>query len=545
MKSGFLKRIMIFFLIMCLIFSLVVSASANEMDPSASLSLSVSGDGTTVTAVVGLSDSSVGISGIDFKLSFDNTKLTFVGASGSIFGFSFSDTDRANNKGYVYALGSMSSGATTKTGTVATFTFSLNDGAIGNAVFSFISGSCSDSNGNSLALALPDPASLEIETYEISVGDSVNGSIVSDVLQSAYNCTVTLTTKPDDGYTLDKVSVVAGSTNVDVFSNGNTHTFTMPASNVTIGATFKAVSYSVTKGTISKGGSISLSADGGNAGDTITITATPEAGYQVESVTASGTNVNKTGEGKYTFKMPSENVTVNATFREKPNAVEQSKEENNNVTETAPVDYSITLIEPKNGTFTADHTSATMDTCVVVTTTPDEGYQVNALVITDGAGRMVTYSGKDNTFDFVMPASDVDVAVSFEEIPEVVFSISVSETQNGKLALSKDTAGAGSTVTITAKPNEGYQVANVAVVDASGNTVKVDGFENVYTFTMPEADTTVSVSFDRLPPEAVTQEADSDDDNILWILLVILSALVIVLIIILIIKKKKHYTGKF
>ena len=103
MKLNFLKRVVALLLILYMTFTTTVSASADKMDISAVLSLTVSNDGTTISAVVDLSSAEVGIGGIDFKLSFDNTKLTFVGASGSIFDFSFSDADRANNKGYVYA----------------------------------------------------------------------------------------------------------------------------------------------------------------------------------------------------------------------------------------------------------------------------------------------------------------------------------------------------------------------------------------------------------------------------------------------------------
>ena len=68
-------------------------------------------------------------------------------------------------------------------------------------------------------------------------------------------------------------------------------------------------------------GTVSLSAtEGIQAGATVTVTATPDAGYEVEAVNVNGVSgasvdVQNT-EGVYTFTMPSENVTVAATFRE-------------------------------------------------------------------------------------------------------------------------------------------------------------------------------------------------------------------------------------
>ena len=68
-------------------------------------------------------------------------------------------------------------------------------------------------------------------------------------------------------------------------------------------------------------GTLTLSAESDlKAGDTVTITATPDQGYEADNVTvvgASGTTVEVTkGENSYTFSMPSENVTVSATFKE-------------------------------------------------------------------------------------------------------------------------------------------------------------------------------------------------------------------------------------
>ena len=59
-------------------------------------------------------------------------------------------------------------------------------------------------------------------------------------------------------------------------------------------------------------------------GDTVTVTTTPDENYEVDTVTVkgvSGKSVDvQNAEGTYTFKMPAENVTVSATFKEKATA---------------------------------------------------------------------------------------------------------------------------------------------------------------------------------------------------------------------------------
>lgn len=49
------------------------------------------------------------------------------------------------------------------------------------------------------------------------------------------------------------------------------------------------------------------------AGETVTITTNPSSGYEVNTIT--GVDVTKTGTNTYTFTMPSNNVTVNVTFK--------------------------------------------------------------------------------------------------------------------------------------------------------------------------------------------------------------------------------------
>ena len=68
-----------------------------------------------------------------------------------------------------------------------------------------------------------------------------------------------------------------------------------------------------------KGGSITPSVSGGLPGKTITITVTPEAGYETASIaviSAGGSEIHVTlDSGIYRFTMPNEAVIVDATFQ--------------------------------------------------------------------------------------------------------------------------------------------------------------------------------------------------------------------------------------
>ena len=70
------------------------------------------------------------------------------------------------------------------------------------------------------------------------------------------------------------------------------------------------------------------------------------------------------------------------------------------------------------------------------------------------------------------------------------------DAEHGTVTVSPEKAKSGQTVTITAKPDEGYQVGKVTVTKSNGDTVKVtDKGNGVYTFTMPNSKVNVDVTF--------------------------------------------------
>jgi hypothetical protein len=72
--------------------------------------------------------------------------------------------------------------------------------------------------------------------YSVIISPSSNGSVSADQTTVAAGKTVTLTSTPNAGYELDVLTVSGG---VTLGGSGDTRTFTMPASDVTVTATFK------------------------------------------------------------------------------------------------------------------------------------------------------------------------------------------------------------------------------------------------------------------------------------------------------------------
>lgn len=91
------------------------------------------------------------------------------------------------------------------------------------------------------------------------------------------------------------------------------------------------------------------------------------------------------------------------------------------------------------------------------------------------------------------------------ESGNTVFSISVSPATGGVVAVSPKSASKGSTVTITATPNTGYQLDKLTVTDKNGNSIKLtDQGNGKYTFTMPASKVSVAASFIALEVPAPT-----------------------------------------
>lgn len=85
-------------------------------------------------------------------------------------------------------------------------------------------------------------AEADVPTFTVTVAETTNGQIsASPATEVTEGTTVTITATPNDGYKLSDISVKAGETDVKLSGTGNTRTFTMPAQDITISATFDVI----------------------------------------------------------------------------------------------------------------------------------------------------------------------------------------------------------------------------------------------------------------------------------------------------------------
>ena len=76
------------------------------------------------------------------------------------------------------------------------------------------------------------------------------------------------------------------------------------------------------------------------------------------------------------------------------------------------------------------------------------------------------------------------------------YAVTAPSAKNGDVTVSPKNASKGDRVTVTVKPDSGYEVGSVTVLDSKGNELKLtDKGDGKYTFTMPGSKVTVTAEF--------------------------------------------------
>jgi len=237
---------------------------------------------------------------------------------------------------------------------------------------------------------------IEIE-YTIMVFPEIpNGSILVSHSKAIAGEGIAVIADPDAGYYLDDVFIIGA--NVITTGTGNFRMFTMPSANITVIAVFEpfaglfkaSVAEGITGGFVNVSPGIPVT-----VGTLITVTASPNSGYQLLNIFVTGADVTLNGtDNTRTFQMPAANVTVHAAF------------------ELIPILYTASVAEGITGgkiTLSPD-TPVTPWTLIVITSQPDPGNQLASVTVT---GADVTINGTGGTRNFFMPAANVTVSATF------------------------------------------------------------------------------------------------------------------------------------
>ena len=297
-------------------------------------------------------------------------------------------------------------------------------------------------------------ANINFAFYSVSVDAKTGGTAAADVSKAKPGDTVTLTISPETGYELDYIKV-----NKTVIT---TNTFTMPSEDVTVEVGFKTTGYKVTV-TAGTGGTAVADKESAKPGEQVTVTPTPDEGYEVDTVTVNGSAI--TG---LAFTMGAGEVTVNVTFKKTV--------------------YTVDVAYGTGGTASVDKNTATIGENITITIAPDEGYEIDTIKVNDVATQ-------DHTF--TMGAGNAYVKVTFKPIE---YAITVNYGNGGKAYADKEKANAGETITVNATADSCYELDTITV---NGSAITGN------TFTMPADKVTVVVTF-KAKPHTLTPVAGKD-----------------------------------
>ncbi len=321
-------------------------------------------------------------------------------------------------------------------------------------------------------------ASFSINTYTITPSVSGgNGSINPSLPQIvSHGSSTTFTITPNTGYHVSDVLVDGVSA-----GTGTTYTFSNVTAHHTINASFAINTYTITA-TAGAHGSIAPSGTAiVNSGSTQAYTITPDAGYQIASLTVDSSLV-ATGP-TYTFTNITTNHTIDAAF--------------------SAITYTITASAGANGTISpSGAVGVTSGANQAFTITPNTGYKVQDVAIDNVSQGAITLY----TFPTVSAPHTLSAMFSVQ-----TFTITSAANANGSINPAGSTTvnyGADQSYAIT--PNSGYHVSDVQVDGASVGAV------SLYTFSTVTSNHTIIANFssDILTLTGVMASSNTLDTNV-------------------------------
>ena len=352
--------------------------------------------------------------------------------------------------------------------------------------------------------------------HGITVEGCGNGSVSASKNQAMREDKVVVTATPDPGYSVDSVYYYENG-NADnktpITAVNGEYSFSMPDTDVTVGATFKENDkYTITVSPTA-GGDVTVNPNGQvAAGTQVTVEAQPLMGYEVTKIVYYESGQGSIGPEDITtsktFNMPTHNVTVQATFKK---------------IETPTTDHSIVLASNiTGGEIWSFANSAKAGETVYIKVDPNWGWMTDDVYYKTSvdSGIILPEQHLTHNYDtdyyevwsFVMPDHDVYVYADFtyyDDYGAYYIDTSYDSTLGGVEVWVNNNyvgnnwhqgswANNNDTVSFKVKPYYSDDVVSVSVVGKrTGWTYSYDynSYSGWYTFTMPNEDVTINVDF--------------------------------------------------
>ena len=191
---------------------------------------------------------------------------------------------------------------------------------------------------------------------------------------------------------------------------------------------------------------------------------------------------------------PTAEGTAQFTVRALNSVGNDKKELSITITNAPAAEHTITVTTAGGGTASASSTSATAGTEITLTATPNTGYHFKEWQVESLAGLVITNN------KFTMPDSNVAIKAIFEEdspFAPTKHTVTVKTDGNGIAFASPLLAVAGTEITLTAMPKEGYHFKEWQAISGG---VAIENNK----FLMPDSNVEVKAVFEKDAPPAPT-----------------------------------------
>lgn len=159
--------------------------------------------------------------------------------------------------------------------------------------------------------------------------------------------------------------------------------------------------------------------------------------------------------------------------------------------------YTVTLKFANDGE-TADQVLTVAENGIVILPTPTRSGRYAFRYWTDGTNTYAAGSEYTVTKEATLTAVWRYIGSSSSGTTSS-YPVSVPRVDNGSISVTPGAASKGTTVTITVKPNDGYELSKLTVTDQSGNRLSLnDQGNDKYTFTMPSGKVNVDAAFSKI-----------------------------------------------
>ena len=181
--------------------------------------------------------------------------------------------------------------------------------------------------------------------------------------------------------------------------------------------------------------------------------------------------------------------------------------------------YTVTLKFANDGE-TADQVLTVAENGIVILPTPTRSGSYAFSYWTDGTTTYAAGAEYTVTKEATLTAVWSYTGSSSSSSSSTRYTVSVPSVANGSVSVTPTSATKGATVTITVKPNEGYELGKLTVTDQSGNRLSLtDKGNGKHTFTMPAGKVSVDATFAKIETTINFRDVKQSDyyyDAVKW-----------------------------